>query len=835
MKKIFTLFMTTMMAVSLMAVPQNLKVGKNSKPTSYKQFEAKSPAQAKVLDLHKASMVERDFVRPESPKKQVPLAGMKKVASAKTEVIDLHFDGFSVEPTYYPETGDWYFACSADGVIVRFDILTSEETYCGTWTTEDFDLYYAYMYYEGVDVEYEDIVCTISEEKKGEYLTEVHLSAVIEGNDGNTYNVTCVHSYYQPKATVEHATIADATLEFDGVSFALAGSNENLDLNLQVAADWPSGRFTKGDFLEGTAITYQGVAQEMLSVELILTTKTDEAGNPGYYADLSFYNQDTTLHTVTMVAPLPAPTDTVEISLHNLSVDDSWAAWTGWTYLLAADNDWDVYAGVATMSAEAGTWTGDDAMLYITDMNTYDAPKTLYAEITVSETEDNAWQVLIKGYCDDGKYYVVNMDYVVPEPTVFKTISFDNSASAAFYPDLSNDLQLMNQNDEFTVAVDIYGVPMGENFTMNQVDVNYSGVIDNGETVLIADVSGKVYQVGDTTRIDAVIIGFNAVQYNVELWYAVPTPTETVEFTVEGAEFVNYIADQGLYQLYGYAENGVDFVSLALIADEVAGTYINDGVFGRFGAEDGHYDLYTNYNYVIKVIDPETEEFEKYMVEKGTVVVTVDENNQITAVADVICSNAVHYVITVTSEVNNHLLYDADEPLERVFTSADVLEVTYMEDYGYVYVDLWGEGNTDIAEFLFFVEEPDADIVVPEGTYTIDDSMDYGTVLASSGVSGGSVYPSFYAFLTEDGYLVDPLWFMVSGTVTVEKVEGQLKLEATALNSYDQTIHIVYDPVGNGVEDIYTNATTCMKQIIDGQLVIIRNGKAFNAMGAQVK
>ena len=823
MKKLFTLFMATVVAMSMMALPQVKLAGKNAAPASHEQFEAKTPAQTKVMELHKASMVERDFVRATSAKKVAPatLATPKKLAAAPAEVITLHFDGFSVAPEYYEETGDWYMACAdAEGWIVKFDILS--ESYVGTFTTENFDLDYSYMYTpDGGTVDYVSIECTIKEEKKGQYLTQINLVATIEGSDGITYEVTCEHLTLVPASTEEHL-ITDATLEFDGEKFTLAGTNETIDVNLAVYASWPAGRFTKGEFdLEETSVKLNGVEQVLLNPEVVMDVAVVESV-PSYVGELQFFNQDTVLHKVSMVAPLPEPTDTVEITLHNLNVDDSWAPIFGWVYL----------TGVA------GTWEGADVMLNITDLETFEEPEAVYAKITVTEGEDG-WVVYAEGQCDDGKYYVVNMDFVVPEPTEFKTVTFETSASAAYYPDLGHDLMLQNSNDDFTVAVDVYGVPMGGKFSMAEgtVDANYSAIIDGEETVQIASLEGKVYQEGDTTRIDAVAIGFNAVQYTIELWYAVPTPTETKEIVIENADFVNYIADQGLYQLYGYAENGVDFVSLALISDQVEGTYVNDGVFSRFGAEDGHYDLYTNYNYVIKVIDPETEDFEKYMVEKGTVTVTVDENNVITAVADVICSNAVHYLLTVKSEYNQHLLYDAEEPVEKTYTAEDVVTLEYDADYGFVYFDVIAADMSDMVAMYFFVEEADADITIPAGTYTIDDTEDYNTVLASTGVdASGSVYPSFYAQLTEDGNLIAPLWFMVAGTVEVSKTEsGALYMEINALNSYDQPIHIVYDGAGSGLENINVEAQGMRKQIVDGQLVIIRDGKAYNAMGAQVK
>ena len=837
MKKLFTLFMATVVAMSMMALPQVKLAGKKTAPASHEQFEAKTPAQAKVMEMHKAEMVKRSFERPASVAKVAPaVATPKKVAKAEGEVVKLHFDGFSVEPEYYEETGDWYMACTNDEYIVKFDIVTNGASYLGHWTTEDFDLAYAYMYTPTDYVDYLSIDCTISEEKKGQYLTQINLVATIEGSDGITYEVTCEHLTLVPAATEEY-TISAASLEFDGEQFVLAGANDVLDVNLAVAATWPAGRFTKGEFdMEATYVKKNGVEQTLLNPEVVMDVAAVE-GVPSYTGEFQFYNQDTILHKVSMVAPLPAPTDTVEITLHNLNVDDSWAPFFGWVYLTAVDANWDIYAGVYAMQAEAGTWSGSEVMLYITDLETYEAPEAIFAEITLTETE-NGWAVLAEGQCDDGKYYVVNMDFVVPEPTEVKTVTFETSASAAYYPDLGHDLMLQNANDEFQVAVDVYGVPMGGTFSMAEgtVDANYSAIIDNDETVQIASLEGKVYQVGDTTRIDAVAIGFNAVQYNIELWYAVPTPTETKEIVVENAEFVNYIADQGLYQLYGYAENGVDFVSLALIADQVEGTYINDGVFSRFGAEDGHYDLYTNYNYVIKVIDPETEDYEQYMVEKGEVVVTLSEDNVITAKAAVICSNGVFYNITVTAKYNEALMYDATEPLEVIYTADDVLMLEYDANNEGVWVDISSADGTNITELLVFVEAPDEETVLPLGTYPIDDSMEYGTVMASPGVQDGYVYPSFYANLTEDGYLSDPLWFMVTGTVTAEKLEnGNLKIEINALNSCEQPIHIVYEGAGSGFENVNVETQGISKQIIDGQLVIIRDGKAYNAMGAQVK
>jgi hypothetical protein len=68
-----------------------------------------------------------------------------------------------------------------------------------------------------------------------------------------------------------------------------------------------------------------------------------------------------------------------------------------------------------------------------------------------------------------------------------------------------------------------------------------------------------------------------------------------------------------------------------------------------------------------------------------------------------------------------------------------------------------------------------------------------------------------------------------------KNADGKLSFEINALNSCNIPVHIVYDAAASGVENIDVNVEGLKKQIIDGQLVIIRDGKAYNAVGAQVK
>ena len=706
MKKLFTLFMATVVAMSMMALPQNVKLAdKKAKPASKEQCEAKTPAQAKTLEMAKDAKVLRSFERVEKEVKKAPAKAPLKVAAAQTaDTIKLHFDGFSELPKWYEESGDWYMACSnAEGWIVKFDIFS--ESYVGTFTEEDLDLYYSYIlneYNESVD--YKKVALTITEEKTSQYLTTIKLHAVIDGSDGNVYVVTCAHEFYSPKAEVSHViTGATMTLnEMEGLA-TLAGKNADLDLTLTYTTTWPTGRYTKGDFdMEATKVTYKGAEQQLLDVEMLVASGMVD-GNLAYIAEVDYYDQDTVLNHVAVTAPLAPATDTVNIKINNLDVDESFASLFGLVILTGTSSEWDIYASVASMQAEEGEWAGEDeVMLYVTNKATGVETEAIYATAKMVNDDEKGWLVTIGGHCKDGKYYVVNMKFEIPEPTVFKTITFENSCKAAYDPTSDHNLLLENANDSLAVGIDIFGVPMGGTFTYDQMDKNYSYLTDGDEEVMIGAVEGKVYQVGDTTRMDVVIKGFNAVQYTIELWYAVPTPTETVELIIPKVQFNNLLDDFGVYQLYGYSADGKNFAKFTIETDQVEGTFVNDGKFGGFGAEDGAYDFWQGDTYILNSTN---------LVTKGSLTVTMDENGDIIATGSVICSNAVQYKVTLLStykQCGDHLFWKYND------SSLEIIGYGDMYNYARSIDIPWANPST-----AWFSLDDIKDLQLPDGMTTI--------------------------------------------------------------------------------------------------------------------
>ena len=829
MKKIITLLMAMMVGAGMFAtsptmLPQkehvlNTKPMATMSPLKDVQKKVACPLSLNAQEMHRHPAIQ--YAMP-----------LKQEESAAT--ISLNGDGFLVGPEYDPETSEWYIALEAQNYTFRLCWFGTEDTYTGTYNFDDISWDWTWGWYASDDSFYEiyfqDVTMTVSEKQVGTYLKQIILDATILDTEDNTYQLHAVHSFYTPKSTVD-SKISNANLTMYDNSYLLDGNNADMDILLGVKSDVVDGFYTHQDFEPGmTRITYKGVEQQILQAQMEIAGEFLADGSLGYNADLQFYNQDTVLHRVSIEAPLPAVSDTVRVSCVNLDIDESLSDF-GYMMVSGSSDLYHIDAIYEGTRAEAGVYK--NISLIIADKTTWIEQAAIQATLTLVDGE-NGWEAYIEAYGGDYKWYSIDMKYVVPTPTKTVKVNFDKSATASYRPDQLGMIQLLHEDPEYDYAASmtIYGIGLGETFGMENVLMEYSELYDleEGHGIQFADIQGTLLQRGDTTVIDASIISWDAVQYDIEFWYTVPTPVDTVEMEMP-VEFTNAM-DFGYYTLSAYTPDEEWFVSFTPMTDEVAGTFVNDGLFGQFG--EGQYDFMGGDTYVYS-----SKEMRPYTVEKGTLVVTHTTDGVITAEANVICSNAIYYHIKMTSEYNTHLDYDEpEEEVDRIYTTDDVVFIEdQIADNGYIFLQLIAADESDEAQFFFYAEEADEDITIPVGTYTINYTEDYGTVQANPGVQGNGVWPSFYALKAEGGYAV-PLWLLVSGTVEVSKdEEGNPYLEVNAYNSYGVPVHIVYDgtPIGAGVENVATEPTAAEKVLKNGQLLIIRNAETYTVVGQAVK
>ena len=444
----------------------------------------------------------------------------------------------------------------------------------------------------------------------------------------------------------------------------------------------------------------------------------------------------------------------------------------------------------------------------------------------------------------------MNLSWYVPAITDTIVVAFDKSAKAMFYPDYGNDIQLYNENDKYYASLNVAGLLPGDSFTEEDLFPMYSGVEivnENGEYVPIDYAfvqNGLLSQIKDTTKMYAEYITFDGKLYQVNLWHAVPaTPIAEKDVTYNNADFENAIVEGGYYSLIGFSADSLTAFKASIYAaseDDIAGTYVNDGVFGLFG--EGQYEFAGADTY-FDIYNPATKQHRFIHADKGELTVTMDEDKNIVLKGWIIGDDAVKYNLTMTSKFERpHLYYDTeDTPVERIFTGKDKVRINdYTPQWGPIYFEVISEEDLDILNFQLLVEEADPITILPAGVYPITSIGDYNTVLAGTGVDPwtGQVAPGLYASVTDvsGGSLASPLYFLVDGTVEVKNNNGLLYIEVNAVNSYDVPVHIIYDASVTEVENVKVdNMMGASKSIIDGQFIIIKDGVVYNAQGAVVE
>ena len=831
--------MAMVVTLSMYAVTPN-RLGKKVDPTGYatelankKQAHHQQAAKALGLD-----QVERKTAKATEPSK-----APKK---AKNEVITLNYDGFAGLMCVDAELGVWWIGMGCDdesrpeyGHNLQLQWHATANNPCGIFTTEDFEFDYTHLMtptHLG-SILFEEVTMTLSHEKVNANLERYVLEATLLSEEGDTYLVHAVHENIVAKSKVD-IYIDNASMTQDAMSFTLEGKNADLDLKLVVKNYEYIGVYNMGAIdWDNTRITHKGSTITPISFKAVVNLASHtETGALAYVTEINMLATDTIDYHFILAAPLSAPTDTVELTAYDLTVDDSFALWYGMVDFYANTPEYSIRGGWHAELAEEGTY---EAAIFLDDAN-WNTITSLSAEITVTLDDDNNWAIEATMLGSNNKVYNLHLRWYVPEPKDTVVVSFETSGQAKYYPHLDNDIQIYNENDKYRASINVSGVELGGEFDGEYVIEGFSYLeAKDGTPISVAEIlDGKLYQLGDTTKIEADYLTFESVLYQVRLWYVAPTPTKTVQLDIKDAELIIDYDYNQVYNLVGYADDMQTAFVVTVYAtskDDVAGTFVNDGMFGKFG--EGQYDFDASNSYIGKYNEA-FESYDLYYIQKGQFTVTLDEEDNLTLTASVVCEDAIQYDVTLTSKYEEpHIEFDAEEgAVERVYGSdAEVIINDRTEDYGLVYLQITDTVEGDVTAVYFVLSEPDAETIIPEGTYEINSTWFDGTVLASTGMEwDGSVIPSYYAGYV-DGWLIEPYYFFQTGTVDVAKdTEGKLSFEINAVNSCGIPVHIVYGNMPSGIENINVNVDT-KKQIVDGQLVIIRNGEAYNVVGARVK
>ena len=758
---------------------------------------------------------------------------------AASDTIYLEFDHFTQGPKYY-NSGDWYVVLeNEEDWEVYLNWKAPKDNYCGTFRLNKFLDDYSYIFTpenrENGGIHFKNIIMTIAVEEINPMLEQIELNATITGTDGNIYKVHATHEVINAKDEVD-VSILDAHMSVEEDAYTIAGKNTDWDVALKVNSSSIIGSYTALEYfdLATSRFVYQGKVISPLQLEAQVGVGYLTDSVLAYMAQCNMLGNDTVVYHMLLAVPFADPIDTVDVKCANMRIDDTYAEVYNMMTIAASNDDYELQIMYKDNTLRERTYTEALAQVYVTDKQMGSQVESLTTKIHVKQLSNGEYTVYGEARCTDNVVYNFDLAWVVPTTTDTIALHFDHTARASYYPQMNNDLLLINSNDRYTLNLNVVGAELGGEFTMEHIGEYYTSLSDDElkMDIELAQVEGTIYQSGDTTWVKAQMVGFDAKLYDVQLWYAVPTPTDTIELTFNNVPFTNHL-EEGYYQLIAYTEDQTRMVSFTPASHAIEGTFVNDGMFGRFG--EGRYDFFNDYTY-IQEWNPKTREYDTYTIEKGELVVTLSPDGAITARAEVVGEDAKLYRITMYSKYERpHLDFDSEDgAVERVYgTQDDIVIEDHTQRDGYIVFQATAHDQSDMMVLYFFVNQVDGDLTIPQGVYPINHSLMLGTVLSSTGANeDNTVSPSLYASLT-DGYL-DQLYFLVDGTVTVEKVDGQLRLEVKAMNSYDVPVHIVYDAQFTDVEDVEHTQTSTNKVLRDGHLIINHGGKEYTILGVEI-
>ena len=836
MKKILSLCAALALVISANANPLSLRGINASGQAPATEQSAKQTITGKpgkqqlvrqVATVDENKSVEKMPIATNATEKVQHAAPQKIARAAQADTVKIISHRISVKE-YYPETGDWYvaFMNESQDILVRLDYIS--ESFTGTFTTTDFDMDYTYLtdYTSGSKeyVKFVSLEATIVE--TAEY-TEI--AAVGKTAEGVVYSILMHHDIITPKATVNLTftkvrlnAASDEYFQFEGidgsksVSLIIAYNNGSIAGEYTTDDFYPvSGWFSGFAYTDTETETYV----DYIEAEAVITLE-----NRVYDITASMIGNDSIQYNVKMRYALPIPTDTIDIAITNLDAVDL-TAYLGAFWLQGNNADYRVSLTIAADEMATGTYDVETTMLVNTSLGDTIGVSDATAEVTV-DALDNVTAVA-KVYGNDNKLYNITMAFVVPEPTDSVTITFNQSAEL-FHLAQYGEYGMEAIDERYIAAAYVYTDALEGTFEGEDFDRYYSGIgiINGADTTIVPAMAGKVTlsSTADTVYMYAEMIGEDAILYKVSMFYALPKAKETVDLIVPNADMVNLLSE-GLYQMCGFTEDSVYYISIVPESHQVDGDYTIADLNFTYSAIQ-YYDANGNIA-TVKFLD-------------ATINATLSADSIVTMKGEILATDTVLYKITLTGKFvkeDTGLEYDfKDGEVDRTYMGNEIsFDTKYMEEYGELYVSLIAADGTDRALIGFYINALDPEITIPAGVYPIDDSGDEGTAMASPGVEEGSVYPSFYGLLTEYGHIKLPMFFLVSGTITVENKAGKLFFEVNARNSYDRPIHIIYATEAMAVDNTMAAPATARKTMENGQLIILRNNEKFNALGAKIK
>jgi len=410
--------------------------------------------------------------------------------------------------------------------------------------------------------------------------------------------------------------------------------------------------------------------------------------------------------------------------------------------------------------------------------------------------EINITDPVYKSYYNNGSYWVVEGT----NELVYNSLSFYSN-------DFENVVGEYTYKDFYLYKTQLYEIDGEE---VSQIEI-------------YKPISLVVTQSGDTTYYKEVVMGRDGNNYIITMFYTEPEATEEVILFTYG-NFSDYTAEEGAFMANTISGDTVA-VSFAVCTETVAGTYTtkdsyNGGYYNYVAYFRGNDTIY--YDAIVDTI--------KIVEVTGTYKDTADYIALVKYKAQNYDDPSDVKWFIIYMNLVSYYKYDATTSVSQTYTEGvdNIQFVTdNFEDYGCVFLMAQKADKSDFFYGMIYPEEIDETYTLPLGEYVIDNSEDENTMYASAGYSiiKDAEYPTYYATKTAS-------WYITSGTFKVE--DGKMTLAGK--NTLDKDVNIIFYMNPAGIMNINAeNQVNAAKVMMNGQLIILKNGKMFNLQGNEVK
>lgn len=591
----------------------------------------------------------------------------------------------------------------------------------------------------------------------------------------------------------------------------LIDATETYEIKLDYVSDTQAGTFTEDNCLMDYTGMYiydeEGYSTIVRFAEVDIVVTDDENGLT-LHAEL--LSTDNVLYIVdSHIAPLPEPKATVELAYANATLVDGTRS--SETFQFWGDEN-GVYTSIL-LASEQVEGVYDKFDMYVADANYImfvDGTDTTFVDFldlnAVVTKEGKTYNLVADALGSDTIMYHITMSYTKPDPTDTIDIVATNLYIDEFEFWGMVFTTATASNDDYQVAFELSIPLVAGEYTTEDFDAAYCAILRTADETEIAmtEITATVTGEGSDRVIKAAVVGDDNILYNMDLSYVIPEATDTVHVVFDELAVAEYYASYGDYYIFNANDNYI--VTLDIFEEK-------GNLMGEYAAED--FDMY--YTQLGVIADGDTT---VVTIADAKAVVTPVEEGIVLLEAELVGMDAVLYKVSTKVDVaDKGLQYDATEGfLMDEYTTEDIYTINDQSANGYIMFDVEAADGSDLMGLVFWVDGADENTIIPTGTYQINDTQESASVLASTGMGASGLTYSLYATLDEEGYIVEPCWFMVGGEVVVSEENGILSITVDAVNSNNLPIFITceydlntkqglpYDMTEGSVERTYSDA-----------------------------